>query len=208
MQQGGTSRRARGNDRGPLRLLHDSILHFSPAIGSAQCGASERPKRGSKMSIDAEALLAELNAVDEHERIEAKRGTSDEDGGCLDGSSTLGAEDSHAEEETLDAGEETLDAIEEVLDASDLPDDLPEEIAALVQDVHGRRLSQPKLREAIQRLCRWQPMSMRALASLLGKRKEYLSTHVTPMVEQGALERTRPETPRSPNQKSRASQNE
>jgi ATP-dependent DNA helicase RecG len=130
-------------------------------------------------------------------------------------SSKLDAETSQAEGETLDAEEEvleaeeeTLDAIEEALDASDLPDDLPDEIEDLVWDVHGRRLSQPKLREAIQRLCQWQPMSMRTLASLLGKRKEYLSTHVTPMVEQGELERTHPEAPRSPNQKYRASQNE
>lgn len=114
----------------------------------------------------------------------------------------------HAEEEVLEAEEETLDVISEALGAPDLPDDLPREIDDLVRDVHGRRLSQPKLREAIQRLCGWQPMSMRALAALLGKRKEYLSTHVTPMVEQGELERTHPEAPRSPNQKYRTSQSE
>ena len=74
MQQGDSPCYARGNERDSLRLLHDSILQFCLVVGSTQRGASERFKRDSKMSIDAEALFTELNTVDEHERIEAKRG--------------------------------------------------------------------------------------------------------------------------------------
>lgn len=122
--------------------------------------------------------------------------------------SKLETESSKTKEETLDAEEGTLDAEEETLDALDFPSDLPEELADLVRSVHGRRLSQQKLREAIRRLCQWKPQSTRDLAALLGKRKEYLSTHVTPMVERGELERTQPDAPRSPNQKYRVSRNE
>jgi len=115
------------------------------------------------------------------------------------------AETPQAEEETLDAEEETLDAEEETLDASELPPNLPEELVSLIHRIHGQRLSQQELRNAIRRLCRWKPLSMRELASFLGKRREYLSTHVTPMVKRGTLERTRPDAPRSPNQRYRTS---
>jgi ATP-dependent DNA helicase RecG len=117
-------------------------------------------------------------------------------------------ETSKLEAEPLDAEAEILDDQDESLDAPDLPSDLPNELADLIRDVHGQRLSQQKLRDALRRLCQWKPLSMRDLATLLGKRKEYLSTHVTPMVEQDELERTQPDAPRSPNQKYRAPGNE
>jgi len=113
-----------------------------------------------------------------------------------------------AEAGSLDAEAESSDEQHEPLDAPDLPSDIPTELADLVRDVHGQRLSQQKLRDVLRRLCQWKPLSMRDLAALLGKRKEYLSTHVTPMVEQGMLERTRPEAPRSPNQKYRTPSDE
>jgi len=107
-----------------------------------------------------------------------------------------GKEPSKLDEETLEAGEETLDV-------NALLAELPKGLRELVQEIHGERLPKEKLREVIYRLCDWKPSSTRQLALLLGKRREYLSTHITPMVEEGNLERTHPEAPRSPNQKYR-----
>jgi len=178
-----------------LRRLRDAGLLEQRKKGRATYYKPTETLLGTEPTAQSK-LPFEESERQEEEIPQAQEETSQAEGETLD-----------AEEEVLEAEEETLDAIEEALDASDLPDDLPDEIEDLVRDIHGRRLSQPKLREAIQRLCQWQPMSMRTLAAFLGKRKEYLSTHVTPMVEQGKLERTHPEAPRSPNQKYRVSQN-
>jgi len=80
---------------------------------------------------------------------------------------------------------------------------LPEELRELVSDLRDKADSE-ELRRVILRLCQWRPLSAAELSDYLQRGRRYLvHSHLNPMIEQEMLERTRPNAPRSPNQKYR-----
>lgn len=117
-------------------------------------------------------------------------------------------ESDQAEEESSTLSEETAQAMgeseqaEQVSPQADLQP-LPNELREAVDGLKDKA-SPETLREVIEQLCQWRPLSAAELAQYLGRGRRYLiHSHVKPMIERGTLERTRPQTPSSPNQKYR-----
>lgn len=82
---------------------------------------------------------------------------------------------------------------------------LPTELAGAVAGL-GTRCSPEEMRAVIRRLCAWQPLSSERLAEILGRNQHYLlTTHIRPMVRDGALIYLFPENPVHPQQAYRAS---
>ena len=83
------------------------------------------------------------------------------------------------------------------------PPKLPDEIQAVISEL-GEKATSEELRQVILRLCRWRPLSAAGLSEYLQRGRRYLvHSHLKPMIEEGMLERTRPDAPRSPKQKYR-----
>jgi ATP-dependent DNA helicase RecG len=110
-------------------------------------------------------------------------------------------ESEQAEAESPQAGSQSEQA-EQVSPQADLQP-LPNELREAVDGLKDKA-SPETLREVIEQLCQWRPLSAAELAQYLGRGRRYLiHSHVKPMIERGTLERTRPQTPSSPNQKYR-----
>lgn len=86
---------------------------------------------------------------------------------------------------------------------SGLPD-LPEDLRTLLE-LLGRRTDPAVLHGVVEHLCAWHPLSVGQLAELLGRTETYTRAVVGQMVKDGSLERTRPDTPRHPDQAYRTS---
>ena len=109
-------------------------------------------------------------------------------------SSTLSEETAQATGESEQAESESPQA-----DLQPLPNTLREAVDGLKD-----KAPPETLREVIEQLCQWRPPSAAELAQYLGRGRRYLiHSHVKPMIERGTLERTRPQTLSSPNQKYR-----
>jgi ATP-dependent DNA helicase RecG len=81
---------------------------------------------------------------------------------------------------------------------------LPDALQKVVEGL-GERAEPDDLQRAILLLCNWKPLSARELAHYLQRGRRYLlHSHLHPMIDGGDLERTKPDAPRSPNQKYRA----
>jgi ATP-dependent DNA helicase RecG len=76
---------------------------------------------------------------------------------------------------------------------------LPEELRTLIT-LLGRRTEPEILHGVVEKLCAWLPLSIGQLAELLGRTETYTRVVVGTMVKEGKLERTRPDTPRHPEQ--------
>jgi ATP-dependent DNA helicase RecG len=110
-------------------------------------------------------------------------------------------ESEQAESESPQAGSQSEQA-EQVSPQADLQP-LPNELRKAVDGLKDKA-SAETLREVIEQFCQWRPPSAAELAQYLGRGRRYLiHSHVKPMIERGTLERTRPNTPSSPNQKYR-----
>ena len=83
------------------------------------------------------------------------------------------------------------------------PPKLPDELRAVISEL-GEKATSEELRQVILRLCQWRPLSAAELSRYLQRGRRYLvRSYLKPMIEEGILERTRPDAPRSPNQKYR-----
>jgi ATP-dependent DNA helicase RecG len=81
-----------------------------------------------------------------------------------------------------------------------LPAELAEAIAQL-----NRWTPQSDLRDLIQRLCAWRPMTSEELATILKRSRTYLRTsYIGPMIQAGELSYTNPAKPNDPGQKYRS----
>lgn len=77
---------------------------------------------------------------------------------------------------------------------------LPPELATLHATLAGRTSTQA-LRAAIVRFCTWRALSVDELATLLGRKRDYLrNKHLIPMVREGALRFRYPESAKHPHQ--------
>ncbi len=77
---------------------------------------------------------------------------------------------------------------------------LPPELATLHATLAGRARTQA-LRAAIVRFCAWRALSVDELATLLGRKRDYLrNKHLIPMVREGALRFRYPESAKHPHQ--------
>lgn len=77
---------------------------------------------------------------------------------------------------------------------------LPPELATLHATLAGRASTQA-LRAAIVRFCAWRALSVDELATLLGRKRDYLrNKHLIPMVREGALRFRYPESAKHPHQ--------
>ncbi len=67
--------------------------------------------------------------------------------------------------------------------------DLPKDLIKLLKSL-GEQASHQGLRQAIQRLCFWKPMTAQQILFLLRKndRKHFVRTYLTPMIKDGTLE--------------------
>ena len=76
---------------------------------------------------------------------------------------------------------------------SSLAEDLPEDLCAAVAKL-GRRSEEEPLRDVLVRLCDWRTLTARQIAALLDRRstRHLREQHLTPLVEEGRLERVRP----------------
>ncbi len=115
-----------------------------------------------------------------------------------------------ATEENTPAGEQIPPAEEQITPATEentpasLRGRLPVELRNRLRSLGGKA-PRDEVRAAILALCRWQPLSASEIARLTDRGKKYVTRqYLNPMVEAGALERTVPEAPSSPNQKYRA----
>lgn len=86
----------------------------------------------------------------------------------------------------------------------------PAQLLALLPPEFRRRLPAPGtrprreiLRQLLQDLCSWRPLSARELSAILGDRdqKELVRTHLSPMVAEGLLAYTIPEMEKHPDQR-------
>lgn len=70
----------------------------------------------------------------------------------------------------------------------------------------GTRPRRELLRQLLQDLCSWRPLSARELSAILGDRdqKELVRTHLSPMVAEGLLVYTIPEMEKHPDQRYKA----
>lgn len=88
---------------------------------------------------------------------------------------------------------------ESALQVSDLPPALSAQISAL-----GRRPTLKAVRAVILRLCDWRPLASGELARLLRRNQTYLlHRFLSPMVREGVLQLTVPQTPTHPEQRYR-----
>lgn len=114
--------------------------------------------------------------------------------------------------ETIQAEHGTSDAEAESEHAGALSsqasrEDLPTEIQDAISEL-GEKASAEALQQVILRLCQWHPLSASELSHLLQRTQRYLvHHHLKPLIEEGSLERTHPDAPRSPNQKYKTTQN-
>jgi hypothetical protein len=156
----------------------------------------------------AAELFEELNAVDESNRIEAKRASdvgksvmetviafANEPGlggGYLLLSHSLTVAKVASPQLALDiAGAESPPAPTQACNP---------ELATLLATLQGR-ITEDALRQAIVRLCAWAPLTVEQLATLLGKSRDCLrNKHLIPMVSQGQLRFRYPETAKHPHQ--------
>jgi ATP-dependent DNA helicase RecG len=123
-----------------------------------------------------------------------------------DESSKPEASSAQAEEESQQAastsgqaGDRSEQAEPDSTPGGELPEELHEAIAEL-----GEKVSAEELRHVILRLCYWKPLSAAELSRYLQRGRRYLvHKHLKPLIEEGNLERTRPDAPRSPNQRYR-----
>jgi len=114
-------------------------------------------------------------------------------------------ENEQAELPSSQAGEESEQAERKTSQAEKQP--LPAKLRDVLDDL-SKRATAEELRQAISRLCRWKPLSASELSDYLRRGRRYLvHSHLNPMIEQGELERTQPDAPRSPKQKYRVSEN-
>src|SRR5690606_14497059 len=69
----------------------------------------------------------------------------------------------------------------------------------------GTRPRREVLRQLLQDLCGWRPLSAREMSNILGNRdhKELVRTHLSPMVAEGLLAYTIPEMEKHPDQRYR-----
>jgi ATP-dependent DNA helicase RecG len=121
-------------------------------------------------------------------------------------------ESDQAEEESPKLSGETTQAEGEITQADTEPtqaeeqpapeeEKLPKEIQALLDEWGGKGPPE-ELQRVILRLCEWKPLSAMELAQYVQRDRRYLMrNYIRTLVEEGALERTRPDAPRSPNQK-------
>lgn len=79
------------------------------------------------------------------------------------------------------------------------PEDLPEGLKTLLT-LLGRRTEPDVLHMVVEKLCAWKPLSVGQLAELLKRTETYTRVVVGTMVKEGRLERTRPDSPRHPDQ--------
>ncbi|MBF0624022.1 MAG: hypothetical protein HQL82_04370 [Magnetococcales bacterium] len=64
---------------------------------------------------------------------------------------------------------------------------LPEELRGLVESL-GERSRRAQIREVIQSLCRWRPLSADQRSTILGRGKDYLVERLLgPMIREGTL---------------------
>jgi ATP-dependent DNA helicase RecG len=121
---------------------------------------------------------------------------------------TTQAEDeiTQAEDQASKLDEETTQAEDE--DAADSEEEIPEELLSMLEEWGGRG-STGELRQLIIHLCRWKALSAVEIADYVERDRYHLTRkYLRPLVAEGKLERTRPDAPRSPNQKYRAASNE
>ena len=81
---------------------------------------------------------------------------------------------------------------------------LPQELADDVQGL-GERASTAEVRRVVGRLCAWKPLYGQEIAQILGRGQAYITrTYLTPMIRDGELAYTIPETPTHKDQRYRA----
>ncbi len=81
---------------------------------------------------------------------------------------------------------------------------LPQELTDAVQGL-GERASPSEVRDVVRRLCEWKPLSAQEIAKILGRGQAYASrTYLAPMIRDGDLAYTIPDTPSHQDQKYRA----
>jgi ATP-dependent DNA helicase RecG len=138
----------------------------------------------------------ELTFQDQPSGEEKRRG--EETAKLKDKRSKLDPQTAKLEEETTKPDQEAAK-----LESPDAAVAIPEHLEARILSVHGSRTSTQELRALIERLCAIQPFASSEIAKMLGKDASYISHMLSAMIADGRLERTRPDTPRSPNQKYR-----
>ncbi|MFV0445719.1 MAG: ATP-binding protein [Planctomycetaceae bacterium] len=96
-------------------------------------------------------------------------------------------------------------------EAAETPSDsvlpkLPDEVAERLPKIGGKA-KRLDVRRAILELCQWRPLTPTEIAGYLGRRrvKRLVADYVSPMLEEGLLERTFPQTPSHPDQRYRTS---
>lgn len=113
-----------------------------------------------------------------------------------------------AENETGGAGislSDNLSALSDNLPAlSDNPtalsDNLPENLMEMIKGLGKRVLDKEKLNSVVLALCSWKPLTIKQIASLMGRNEKYLYSIVTPLKDSGKLMYTIPEMPNHPDQ--------
>jgi len=87
-------------------------------------------------------------------------------------------------------------------DTGDDFSEIPEEVRARLPDIGGK--GTPRLvRRTILELCSWRPLMPMEIAQYMNRKsvKRLVESYISPMFEEGVLERTIPETPSHPAQR-------
>jgi len=117
-----------------------------------------------------------------------------------DRASKLSGETTQARPEIPQADDETTQAEEQK--GTDI-EEPPADIQDFLDESSGKK-STEELRHVIVQLCEWRALSAVEIAQYVQRDRRYLMRkYIRPMIDQGKLERTRPDAPRSPNQKYR-----
>lgn len=125
----------------------------------------------------------------------------------LEGQTTQAeGEITQAERRTAKLEQEATQA--EGKDATDSEKAMPKELLSMLEEWGGRG-STEELRQLIIDLCQWKALSAVEIADYVERDRYHLArNYLRPLVEEGKLERTRPDAPRSPNQKYRTAPDE
>jgi ATP-dependent DNA helicase RecG len=107
-----------------------------------------------------------------------------------------------AEDETSKLEAEITQPDDETTQAS--REELPPDLRSLLDEWGGKN-DPEELKRVILRLCEWKALSTVELADYVDRDRRHLARkYIRPLVEVGKLKRTRPDAPKSPNQKYRA----
>jgi ATP-dependent DNA helicase RecG len=175
-----------------LIQLRDADLLAKQEQGTATYYEPTETLLGAEPTTQGEIPFGE----DEPDTTQAE-GESDQ---AEEESTKLSGETTQAEGETTQADSESTQAEEQ---PGPEAEELPEEVQAMLDEWSGKG-DPEELRRIIVRLCEWKPLSAVDIARYVDRDRRYLMrNYIRPLVEENALERTRPDAPRSPNQKYR-----